>query len=183
MCASSFFLSIETVPVRDGLLLSQQRYMKDILKRASMIDYKSLPTPVSLSQVYESSKVPYADSTQYRSLAGAPQYLTMTRPDMSYAVNRLCQYMHAATTLHWSMLKRVLRYLKGTLHFGLCVCKSSSAEILALSDSDWAGYLKDRKSTSDFAVFLRQNLVSWVCRNRHTVARSSTEAEYKALLM
>ncbi|XP_019161174.1 PREDICTED: uncharacterized protein LOC109157790 [Ipomoea nil] len=83
----SFFLGIETIPVDDGLLLSQQHYMKDILKRAGMVDCKALVTPVSLTRVDDGVVIPYADLTQYRSLAGALQYLTVTRPD-SFAVNR-----------------------------------------------------------------------------------------------
>ncbi|XP_019168035.1 PREDICTED: uncharacterized protein LOC109163785 [Ipomoea nil] len=162
MGAPSFFLGIETVSKDGGLFLSQQRYMRDILSRAGMVDCKPLATP-------------------YRSLAGALQYLTVTRPDLSFAVNRVCQHMHSPTTEHWAMLKRVLRYVKGTLHFGLFIRPSSSVAVHAFSDSDWAGDPTDRKSTSGFAVFLGGNLISWSCRKQRTVARSSTKAEYKAL--
>ncbi|XP_019191701.1 PREDICTED: uncharacterized protein LOC109186229 [Ipomoea nil] len=177
----SLFLGIETVPWRDGLLLSQQRYMQDILKRAGMVDCKPLVTPVSLVASLVTSTTPYADPTQYRSLTGTLQYLTVTRPDLSFAVNRLCQHMHSPTTEHWSLLKRVLRYVKGTLHFGLHIRRSVSTELHAFSDSDWAGDPVDRKSTSSFAIFLGGNLVSWTCRKQKTMVRSSTEAEYKAL--
>ncbi|XP_031106254.1 uncharacterized protein LOC116010901 [Ipomoea triloba] len=181
MGSPSFFLGIETVSVDGGLLLSQQRYMTDILKRAGMTDCKALATPVALSLPTVDAVSPYPDPTHYCNLAGALQYLTVTRPDLSFAVNKLCQHMHAPTTEHWAMLKRVLRYVKGTLHFGLRICRSTSDTIHAFSDSDWAGDPGDRKSTSGFAVFLGSNLVSWVCRKQRTVARSSTTAEYKAL--
>ncbi|XP_019175670.1 PREDICTED: uncharacterized protein LOC109170993 [Ipomoea nil] len=181
MGAPSFFLAIETVSRDGGLFLSQQRYMRDILTRASMVDCKPLATPVPVSCPVPSSVAPYADPTQYRSLAGALQYLTVTRPDLSFAVNQICQHMHSPTTEHWAMLKRVLRYVKGTLHFGLFIRPSSSLAVHAFSDSDWAGDPSDRKSTSGFAVFLGGNLISWSCRKQRTVARSSTEAEYKAL--
>ncbi|XP_019189150.1 PREDICTED: uncharacterized protein LOC109183501 [Ipomoea nil] len=82
----------------------------------------------------------------------------------------------------WNMLKRVLRYVKGTLGFGLCIQKSESIDIHAFFDLDWAGNLDDRKSTSGFAVYLGSNLVSWTCRKQRTVARSSSDAEYKALV-
>ncbi|XP_019161133.1 PREDICTED: uncharacterized protein LOC109157749 [Ipomoea nil] len=135
MGVSSLFLGIETVPLSSGMLLSQQWYMKDILKRAVMVDCKPVVTHVSSAKITDEAAVPYADPTQYRSLASALQYLTVTRPDLSYAVNLLY----------------------------------------------WAGDPNDRKSTSCFAVFLGSNLISWVCRKQRTMARSSTEAEYKGL--
>ncbi|XP_019196065.1 PREDICTED: uncharacterized protein LOC109189898 [Ipomoea nil] len=154
----SFFLGIETLPLHDGILLSQRRYIQDILKRAGMVDCKPVSTPISVTRSDDDDSTPFADPTHYRSIAGALQYLTVTRPDLSYAVNRLCQCMQSPTTADWAVMKRVLRYVKGTL-----------------------GNPDDRKSTSDFAVFLGSNLVAWSCRKQRTVARSSTEAEYKAL--
>ncbi|XP_019186458.1 PREDICTED: uncharacterized protein LOC109181159 [Ipomoea nil] len=171
-----FFLGIETVRLSGGMLLSQQRYTKDILKRAGMVDCKPIVTPVT-----DKVAVLYADPTQYRSLAGALQYLMVTRPDLSYAVNLLCQHMHSPTTTDWAFLKRVLRYVKGTLNLGLRISRSTSMDIHAYSDLDWVGDLNDRKSTSGFVVLLGSNLISWVCRKQRTVARSSTEAEYKGL--
>ncbi|XP_031120932.1 uncharacterized protein LOC116024171 [Ipomoea triloba] len=135
------------------------RYMKDVFKRAAMVDCKPVATPVSLTRV-EASIFPYADPTQYRSLAGALHYLTVTRPDLSYAMNLLCQRMHAPSTYDWCLLKWVLRYVNGILHFGLHIWRSVSLDIHAFSDSDWASDPVDRKSTSDFAVYLGDNLVS-----------------------
>ncbi|XP_019154593.1 PREDICTED: uncharacterized protein LOC109151130 [Ipomoea nil] len=178
----SFFLGIETVPLSDGILLSQRRYVQDILKRAGMVDYQPVSTPVSVARSEDSDAAPFADPTHYRGLAGALQYLTVTRPDLSFAVNRLCQRMQAPTTANWSMMKHVLRYVKGTLGMGLCVRKSLSTSLHAFSDSDWAGSPDDRKSTSGFAVYLGSNMISWSCRKQRTVARSSTEAEYKTLV-
>ncbi|XP_019160565.1 PREDICTED: uncharacterized protein LOC109157127 [Ipomoea nil] len=154
--------------------------MGDILKRASMSDCKPLTTPASVSQA-ESSDELYDNPNQYRTLAGALQYLTVTRPDLSYAVNRLCLFMHSPTIDHWKLLKRVLRYVKATVDFGLRLTASSSTDFHAVLDSDWVGCSIDRKSTSGFAVFCGSNLVLWVCHKQKTVARSSTEAEYKAL--
>ncbi|XP_019189245.1 PREDICTED: uncharacterized protein LOC109183634 [Ipomoea nil] len=177
----NFFLDIETVKNNDGIILSQQQYMNDILTRAGMTNCKPLSTPISVSKVVPFNADLYDDPTQYRSLAGALQYLTVTRPDLSFAVNQLYQHMHAPTTSHWKQLKRVLMYVKGTIGYGLRIQRCASKEIHAFSDSDWAGCPKDRKSTNGFAVFLGNNLISWVCKKQRTVARSSTEAEYKAL--
>ncbi|XP_019157570.1 PREDICTED: uncharacterized protein LOC109154165 [Ipomoea nil] len=178
----SFFLGIEIVKVGTGILLSQRRYMKDILALAGMTDCKPLATPVAVTQPVTPSAQPFDNPTQYRRIVGALQYLTITRPDLSYAVSRLCQFMHTPTEDHWALLKRVLRYVKGTQDHGLRLSASSSSDIHVFSDSDWAGCPVDRKSpTSGYAVFLGTNLISWLSCKQRTMARSSTEAEYKGL--
>lgn len=98
----SFFFGIQTVQTTDGLLLSHRRYMGDILKRVGMVDYKRLATPVPVSRPIVASSEPFNDPTHYRSLVGALQYLTVTWPDLFYAVNQLCQHMHSLTLEHWS---------------------------------------------------------------------------------
>ncbi|XP_019159665.1 PREDICTED: uncharacterized protein LOC109156265 [Ipomoea nil] len=146
-----------------------------------MTDCKPLTTPAAVTKLVTPTEELFDNPTQYRRIVGALQYLTITRPDLAYAVNRLCQFMHSPTVDHWALVKRVLRYIKGTLDFGLRLAPSSSTCIHAFSDSDWAGCPVDRKSTSGFAVYLGTNLISWLSKKQRTVARSSTEAEYKAL--
>jgi histone deacetylase 1/2 len=179
-----YFLGIEVNKVSDGIILSQEKYASDILKRVGMSDCKSVNTPMSTSEklsVHEGDLLGPSDATQYRSMVGALQYLTLTRPDISFAVNKVCQYLHAPTTVHWSAVKRILRYVKHTMKLGLKIGKMSSLLVSGFSDADWVGCIDDRRSTEGFAIFLGSNLVSWNARKQATVSRSSTEAEYKAL--
>lgn len=179
-----YFLGIEVRRSNDGLVLSQGRYATDVLSRTGMDKAKSVDTPLAVSEklrLTDGSALGPEDATRYRSVVGALQYLTLTRPNISFSVNKVCQYLHAPTTTHWSAVKRILRYVSGTKNYGLKIRRSQSMMISAFSDADWAGCLDDRRSTGGFAVFLGGNLVSWTARKQATVSRSSTEAEYKAL--
>lgn len=179
-----YFLGIEVKRNHDGLVMSQTRYATDILKSASMDKSKPVDTPLSTTEklsATEGESLGVEDSTKYRSLVRALQYLTLTRPDILYAVNKVCQFLHAPTTTHWSAVKRILRYVNGTINMGLKIRKSSSMLVSALSDADWVGCVDDRRSTGGFAVFVGPNLISWSARKQPTISRSSTETEYKAL--
>jgi histone deacetylase 1/2 len=149
-----------------------------------MVNCTGVSTPLSSSEkitAQEGDLLGPEDSTNYRSMVGALQYLTLTRPDISYAVNKVCQYLHAPTTVHWTAAKRILRYVKHTRIVGLTFLKSSSTLVSAFSDADWAGCVDDRRSTGGFAVFFGPNLISWSAKKQDTVSRSSTEAEYKSV--
>ncbi|XP_019177709.1 PREDICTED: uncharacterized protein LOC109172914 [Ipomoea nil] len=178
---SGFFLGIETVAVGTSLVLSPWRYMTDLLSHSGMVDCKPLATPAAVTQPVTPSDQPFENPTQYRLIVGALQYLTITRPDLSYASNHLCQFMHSPSVDHWGLVKCVLRYIKVTLNYGLRLSPSSSVAIHAFSDSDWAGCQIDRTNTSGYAVYLGSNLISWLSRKQRTVACLFIEAEYKAL--
>jgi histone deacetylase 1/2 len=129
-----YFLSIEVKRGADGLVLSQQQqYATDVLKRANMWNCKSVDTPISISEklsLTDGDNLGGEDSTRYRSIIGALQYLTLTRPDLSFVVSKVCQFLHKLTTVHFSAVKRILWYVKGTLawdssyalHFYSCQC-------------------------------------------------------------
>jgi hypothetical protein len=123
---------------------------------------------------------PY-ESTKYHSVMGALQYLTLTQPDLSFVINKVCQYLHSPTNDHWTAVKRILRYLKHTLGIGLHIRKSRSILVSAFSDADWVGCSDDRKSIRGFAMFFGSDVISWSAKKQPTVSRSSTEAEYKAM--
>jgi hypothetical protein len=123
------------------------------------------------------------ESTRYRSIVDGLQYLTMTRPDLAFAVNKVCQFLFAPRCTHWAAMKRILRYVHGTLTYGLHLRRPTSPpDILsAFSDTDWAGNSDDRRSTGGYAIFYCGNLISWSAKKQATVSRSSTESEYKAI--
>jgi histone deacetylase 1/2 len=179
-----YFLGIEVKKVRNGIVLTQHKYANDLLKKTGMVDCKPMSTPLSTSEklsLHEGSLLGPDDATQYRSIVGALQYLTLTRPDIAFPVNKVCQFLHAPTTVHWAAVKRILWYIKQCTQLGLNIHRSMSTLVSAFSDADWAGNVDDRKSTGGFAVFIGSNLVSWSARKQATVSRSSTESEYKAM--
>ena len=155
--------------------------MLEILERAGMSNCKASSTPVDTHSKLPADGATVSDPSQYRSLAGALQYLTFTRPDIAYAVQQVCLYMHDPREPHLSALKRILRYLQGTLDLGLYLHRTSPADLTVYTDADWAGCPDTRKSTSGYAVFLGDNLISWSSKRQPTVSRSSVEAEYRAV--
>ena len=105
----------------------------------------------------------------------------MTRPDLSFVVNKVCQYLSEPRTPHWAAVKRILRYVRFTVDSGLQFRSCSSTLLSAFSDADWASSMDDRRSTGGFALFYGDNLITWSARKQSAVSRSSTESEYKAL--
>ncbi|KAK0572541.1 hypothetical protein LWI29_033229 [Acer saccharum] len=178
----SFFLGVEATHSASGIFLSQQKYIRDLLTRTNMLEANTVSTPLSLTDTLKlvDGSAP-TDATQYRQIVGSLQYLSLTRPDVSFAVNKLSQYMHRPTTNHWNAVKRVLRYLKGSLSHGLLIRRSSPTTLHAFADADWAGDPDDQRSTTAYVVFLGTTPISWSSKKQHTVARSTTEAEYRAI--
>jgi hypothetical protein len=155
------FLGMHVQHTPHGLFLSQRQYMLEILDGAGMTDCKSCTTPVDLNPKLPADGAPVTDSTNFRSLAGALQDLTFTRPGLSYVVQQICLHMHDPREPHLAALKCILRYVRGTLHMGLLIRPSSQQELVVYSDADWAGCPDTRRSTFGYAVFLGDSLISW----------------------
>jgi hypothetical protein len=114
---------------------------------------------------------------------GSLQYLSLTRPNLAFAVNRVCQFMHKPSKLHWQAVKRILRYIKHTVSHGLLLTRLNISTLEAFSDADWARCPDDRKSTGGYCVFLGYNLISWSSKKHPTVSRSSTKLSISRLPM
>jgi hypothetical protein len=177
-----YFLGVAVQRHKDTLFLSQRQDILDILGRHGMSNCKPCSTPVeTCAKVAADAGPPVDDQTAYRSLAGALQYLTFTRPDIAYAVQQICLHMHDPREGHLVTAKRILRYLQGTISFGLIIPRSASSQLVVYTDADWAGCPDTRRSTSGYAVFLGGSLVSWSSKRQPTVSQPSAEAEYRAV--
>ncbi|XP_021996059.1 uncharacterized mitochondrial protein AtMg00810-like [Helianthus annuus] len=176
-----YFLGLEVTHSDTGIFLSQAKYAHDILAQAGLLDAKPVATPLASTDLFLSTCDAFHDPTLYRSLVGALQYLTITRPDLSYAVNQASQHLQSPTQSHFQSVKRILRYVKGTIHFGLHFSKPVTTTLLGYSDADWARCIKTRRSTYGYSIYLGNNLVSWSAKKQPTVSRSSCESEYRAM--
>jgi hypothetical protein len=158
-----YFLGIEVSYISDGILLSQGKYATDLLHKAGMSSYKAMSMPLSTSErllAHHGDLLGPQDSSNFHIIVGGLQYLTLTRPDIALAVKKVCQFLHSPTTIHFTVVKRILQYIKGTIDLGLRIMHSPSPLVSGLSDADWAGSLDDCRSIGGFAIFFGINLIS-----------------------
>ncbi|KAL4025768.1 hypothetical protein IC575_014173 [Cucumis melo] len=177
-----YFLGIEVARSKEGISVSQRKYTLDLLTETGMLGCRPADTPIEFNCKLGNSdnQVP-VDKEQYQRLVGKLIYLSHTRPDISFAVSVVSQFMQAAYEKHMEVVNRILRYLKNTPGKGLMFRKTNRKTIEAYTDSDWAGSVIDRKSTSGYCTFVWGNLVTWRSKKQSVVARSSAEAEYRAM--
>ncbi|GJV08517.1 retrovirus-related pol polyprotein from transposon TNT 1-94 [Tanacetum coccineum] len=177
-----FFLGLQIHQSPRGIFINQAKYTLEILKKHGMEKGQSIGTPMATKPKLDAdlSGEP-VDQTDYRSKIGSLMYLTSSRPDIVQAVCYCARYQARPTEKHLKEVKRIFRYLRGTIHMGLWYPKGSGFELTAFSDADHAGCLDTRKSTSGGIQFLGDKLVSWMSKKQDCTAMSSAEAEYVAL--
>ncbi|KAF5464385.1 hypothetical protein F2P56_014463, partial [Juglans regia] len=177
-----YFLGVQVTRTSEDLFLHQSRYLLSLLQRFGLDGVKPVSTPLASGQKFSAQEgILLENPTSYRQMVGTLQYLTLTRPDVAFAVNFVCQFMQAPREPHLQAVKRIFRYLKGTIHLGLHFIKSPLSAFQGYCDADWAGSRDDRRSTSGFAIYMGSNLLSWGAKKQTTVARSTAEAEYRSL--
>ena len=177
----SYFLGIEIKQRQNEIFICQQKYADEILKKFCMDNCKSMSTPMcQKGKLCKDNGTTKVNESEYRSLVGCLMYLTTTRPDIMYVVSVLSRFMNCANESHLRAAKRVLRYVKGTVSFGVKFFLIPSFELQGYFDSDWVGSLDDMKSTSDFCFNFESGIFTWRSKKQEIVAQSRAEVEFIA---
>ncbi|GKB12606.1 putative ribonuclease H-like domain-containing protein [Tanacetum coccineum] len=177
----TFFLGLQVQQKKDGIFISQDKYVAEILKKFDFATVKTASTPMEPNKaLVKDEEADNVDVHLYRSMIGSLMYLTASRPDIMFAVCACARFQVTPKTSHLHAVKRIFRYLKGQPKLGLWYPRDSPFDLEAFSDSDYAGASLDRKSTTGGCQFLGKRLISWQCKKQTIVANSTTEAEYVA---
>ncbi|KAJ9535957.1 LOW QUALITY PROTEIN: hypothetical protein OSB04_un000880 [Centaurea solstitialis] len=177
----NFFLGLQVKQLSAGIFINQAKYNKDILKKYNLENAKIMKTPMSPSCALDSdSDGKTVDVTTYRGMIGSLMYLTASRPDIMFSTCLCARYQSKPKESHLKAVKRIFRYLKGTVNLGLWYPKGSGYELTGYTDADHGGCKLDRKSTTGHIQFLGDKLVSWASKKQNCVSLSTAEAEYVA---
>ncbi|GKB94602.1 putative ribonuclease H-like domain-containing protein [Tanacetum coccineum] len=177
----TFFLGLQVKQKEDGIFISQDKYVGEILKKFGFSSIRTASTPMETNKALTKDEDGEdVDVHLYRSMIGSLMYLTSSRPDIMFSVCACSRFQVQPKVSHLNAVKRIFRYLKGQPKLGLWYPKDSPLILEAFSDSDYAGASLDRKSTTGGCQFLGSRLISWQCKKQTVVANSTTEAEYIA---
>ncbi|GJV68002.1 retrovirus-related pol polyprotein from transposon TNT 1-94 [Tanacetum coccineum] len=175
----NFFIGLQIKQMEDGIFLNQSKYIKEMFKKFGLKESKPMKTPMSSdTKLTKDEECESVDSTKYRGMIGSLLYLTTSRSDIMFSVCLCARFQEAPKTVHLEAVKRIFRYIKGTMHLGLWYPKGTGIETVVYADSDHAGDYVDRKSTSGICTFVGCCLTSWFSKKQTTLAISTTEAEY-----
>jgi hypothetical protein len=176
-----FLLGLQIKQTKDGIMIHQQKYIKEILKKFGMDGCKAMTTPMATTiKLDKDENGKDVDPTLYRGMIGSLLYLTASRPDIMFSVCCCARFQANPKESHVTAVKRIFRYLIGTSNLYLWYPLESNLDLMGYTDADYAGCLSDRKSTSGMAIYLGPCLVTWASKKQHTVALSTAESEYIA---
>jgi hypothetical protein len=176
-----YFLGLEVWQSLERIFLNQGKYAVEILKRFYMLECKSMNTPMETKlKLLVDTSSELIDATLYRQIIGSLMYLMNTRPDICFAMNTLSQFLVEPRHVHLVAAKHMMRYLKGTLDYGLSYDGDHNFTLSGYTDSDWAGSFSNRKSTSGCCFSLGSAMISCQSRKQSSIALSTMEAEYIA---
>nr|GEW96838.1 uncharacterized mitochondrial protein AtMg00810-like [Tanacetum cinerariifolium] len=177
----TFFLGLQVKQKKDGIFISQDKYVAKILRKFGLTEEKSTSTPIDTEKpLLKDPNFEDVDVHTYMSMIGFLMYLTSSRPDIMFVVCACARFQVTPKASYLHAVKRIFRYLKGKPHLGLWYLKDFPFDLVAYLDSDYVGASLDRKSTTGGCQFLGCRLISWQCKKQTVVATSSTEAEYLA---
>ncbi|XP_038704708.1 uncharacterized mitochondrial protein AtMg00810-like [Tripterygium wilfordii] len=176
-----FFLGLEVKQGKDGVFVSQKKYATDLLKKFNMLNCKMAATPMNVNEKLQlEDGTEKANARNFRSLVGGLIYLTNTRPDIAFSMSIVSRFMHSPSKQHFGAAKRIMRYIAGTVDYGIWFTNVPDFKLFGFTNSDWAGSIDDRKSTSGNIFKLGSGAVTWSSKKQAMTALSSTEAEYVA---
>ncbi|GKB21527.1 uncharacterized mitochondrial protein-like protein [Tanacetum coccineum] len=177
----TFFLVLQVQQKEGGILISQDKYVAEILKKLDFATVKTTSTPIETNKaLFKDEEAEAVDVHLYRSMIGSLMYLIASRPDIMFAICAYTRFQVTPNTSHLHVVKRIFRYLKGQPKLGLWYPRDSPFNLEAFSNSDYAGASLDKKSIIGGYQFLSKRLISWQCKKQTIVANSTTEVEYVA---
>ena len=177
-----YFLGIEVAYSTQGIFISQQKYVIDLLAETGKIGCKLVFTPMDPNhKLGEAKEEPMVDKRMYQRLVGRFIYLAHTQLDIAYSVSVISQFMHDPREPHLQTAYKVLHYLKGNPGKGILFKKNDTLALEAYTDADYAGSIVDRRSTTGYCTFLGGNLITWRSKKQNVVARSSAKLEFRAI--
>ncbi|XP_057954067.1 uncharacterized mitochondrial protein AtMg00810-like [Malania oleifera] len=177
-----YFLGLEVYTAPSGIFLNQHKYTQDLITLAGLQDTSSVDTPLEINTKYRHEEGDLlSHPTVYHHLVGSLNYLTITRPDISFAIQQVSHFMQTPRHLHLAVVRRIIRYLRGSPSRGLFFVAGSPLRLVAYSDVDWVGCPDTRHSVTGWCLFLGYSLISWKSKKHARVSKSSTESEYRAM--